>query len=183
MYGPDLTRIVLDAGFTRDSVEKVKTGLKKQEVLVKEPETGSWALAPRFVDLGAAVPAHSTPRIEDPQDTRVSRIILEALTAAGEAGLAGGALVEAARSRGIPRSKAAATRQSLRAAGLIECDLAHGALADREAVPVTDLRNLLAQPPGRDRHSVTATSAPDEPALCGSTGIAHKRRDGLQGSA
>lgn len=26
MYGPDQTRIVLDAGFTRDSVEKVKTG-------------------------------------------------------------------------------------------------------------------------------------------------------------
>ena len=105
----------------------MKTGLKKQEVLVKEPETGSWALAPRFLEPGAAVPAHSTPRIEDPQDTRVGRIILEALTAAGEAGLAGGELVEAARSRGIPRSEVAATRQSLRAAGLIDCDLAHGA--------------------------------------------------------
>ncbi|SOR30651.1 protein of unknown function [Methylorubrum extorquens] len=127
MYGPDLTRIVLDAGYTLDCAEKVKTRLKKQGILLKDRATTSWSLAPRFLETGAVIPVRATPHVAQPRETPVGRMILEALTAAGEAGLAGEDLVEAVRSRGFPMSQVHAVRGSLRAEGHIACGLGQNA--------------------------------------------------------
>jgi len=87
----------------------------------------SWSLAPRFLETGAVIPGRTTPHVARPRETPVGRIILEALTAAGEAGLAGDDLVEAVRSRGYPTSRAVAVRGSLRAEGHIACGLGQNA--------------------------------------------------------
>lgn len=125
--GSDLSRVVTDAGYTHDAAEKVKTRLKNIGVLIRHPGIGFWSLVPHVLEPGAVIPAFGPSGTVDGLGGEDGRAIVEALTDAGQAGLAGEDLVRAMARRGVPPSRTIQARSRLRATGHVVCGHGPGA--------------------------------------------------------
>lgn len=121
-----LNSLVVDAGYTRDAAERVKTRLRKLGVLIKDARIGFWSLAPYVLEPGAAVPA-TGGRGGDALEAEAGLAIVEALTAAGAAGLTGDDLLMEAARWGIPPTRTVLVQSRLRTERLIECGRGLGA--------------------------------------------------------
>lgn len=125
--GADLSRAVIDAGYTRYAAEKVKTRLKDIGVLIKHPGISFWSLAPHVLEPGVRISAFGACGTDERPGSEDGQAIVDVLSDAGLAGLTGKDLIRAAERRGVPPHRAIQARVRLRAARRIECDGGPGA--------------------------------------------------------